>query len=130
MSITATKNILLSQPKIGSTPESQLATLVHTTTQTELDTVVTVEIPGVDPSTVDVICENNTLTVRCTKGEVHVPVSPTSDVSKIEADILWGMLTLRIPLPPDPVAHNIKVNTLDTVKKSHSKSSHEFTSEN
>jgi hypothetical protein len=129
MSVTATKNILLSQPKIGSTPESQLMTLVHTTSQTEFDTVVTVEIPGVDPSTVEVICENNILTVRCPKGEVLVPVSPTSNVSKIEADILWGMLTLRIPLPPAPVAHSIKVNTLDTIKKSHSKSSHEFTSE-
>lgn len=130
MSATATKNIILSQPKIGSGPEAQLPTLVHTTTQTEFDTVVKVEIPGVDPSTVEVICENNTLTVRCPKGEVLIPINPTSDTSKIEADILWGVLTLRIPLPPAPVAHSIKVNTLDAVKKTHAKAAPEkFTKE-
>jgi HSP20 family molecular chaperone IbpA len=129
MSATATKNILLSQPKIGSIPESQLQTLVHTTTQNELETVVTVEIPGVDPSTVEVTCENNIVTVRCARGEVLIPVNPISDTSKIEADILWGVLTLRVPLPPAPVAHSIKVNMLDTMKKSHTKTATEHFTE-
>lgn len=121
MSNTTIKNIILSQPKVGAIPENQLPTLPHSTEQTEFDTVVTVEIPGVDPSTVDVCCENNILIVRCSRGEVILPINPSSDASKIKADILWGLLTIHIPLPPAPVSHSIKVSIHDTVKKAASK---------
>jgi len=39
------------------------------------------------------------------------------DTSKIEAEILWGILTLRIPLPKAPASRSIHIKTLDTPKK-------------
>jgi hypothetical protein len=46
---------------------------------------------------------------------VIVPLAPASDVTKIEADILWGMLTIRLPVAEPPAARTIKVSVLDTV---------------
>jgi hypothetical protein len=58
--------------------------------------------------------ENNLLQVNCTNGELTLPIDPTIDVSKIKADILWGMLTLSIPLPEVPEARTIKVSVHDS----------------
>jgi HSP20 family molecular chaperone IbpA len=90
---------------------------VHNSATTETHTEVQIEIPGVDPSTVSIHCEGTVLEVSCPKGSVNVPINALSDASKIEADIQWGMLTLRVPLPPEPVSRNIKVNVVDAVKK-------------
>jgi hypothetical protein len=82
---------------------------------------VKIEIPGIDPATVGVNCENNTLYVSCERGAVIVPLVPTSNITKIEADILWGMLTIRVPVVEPPAARAIKVSVLDAVKKSPAK---------
>jgi HSP20 family molecular chaperone IbpA len=89
-------------------------TLPHTTVQTETSTEVKVEVPGIDPSSITVGFENNLLQVNCTNGELTLPIDPTIDVSKIKADILWGMLTLSIPLPEVPEARTIKVSVHDS----------------
>jgi HSP20 family molecular chaperone IbpA len=115
MSATITKSLILSQPKVGQNTEVALPTLPHTISQEESHTVVKIEIPGIDPATVGVSCENNTLHVDCEKGAVIVPLAPASDVTKIEADILWGMLTIRLPVAEPPAARTIKVSVLDTV---------------
>jgi HSP20 family molecular chaperone IbpA len=117
MSSTTTKNILLSQPKIGSSGESFAELLTHRLVQGENSTTVQVEIPGVDPASVEVKCENNTLLISCSKGQLTVPVEPTTDVSKIKADIQWGMLTLQIPNPEVPQARSIKVSVHEPVAK-------------
>ena len=121
MSATITKSIILSQPKMGQNPEVALPTLPHTTSQEGSHTVVKIEIPGIDPATVGVNCENNTLYVDCEKGAVIVPLVSTSDITKIEADILWGMLTIRVPVAEPPAARSIKVSVLEAVKKSPAK---------
>ena len=115
MSSTTTKSILLSQSKFGQSEGVQVITLTHTTVQTETTTEIKVEVPGVDPSTISVGLENNQLLVRCEKGELVVAVDPTVDTSKIKADIVWGMLTLSVPLPERPVARTIKVSVHDAV---------------
>jgi HSP20 family molecular chaperone IbpA len=117
MSSTTTKNILLSRIKAGQGDAIALPTLVHNSTTTDSHTEIQIEIPGVDPSTVSIHCEGTVLTVSCSKGAVTVPINALSDASKIEADILWGMLTLKVPLPPEPVSRDIKVNVVDVVKK-------------
>jgi HSP20 family molecular chaperone IbpA len=117
MSSTTTKNILLSQPKIGSAPDNSATSLVHTVYQNANDTLVQIEIPGVDPATVDVQCDSNNLTISCSKGKLTVPVDPTVDTSKIKADIQWGMLTLHIPAPEMPQARAIKVSIHDAAPK-------------
>ncbi len=117
MSSTTTKNILLSQPKIGNGSESASTQLTHSVIEKDSETVVEIEIPGVDPSTVEVQCENNTLSVSCPRGQMSAPVDPTSDISKIKADIQWGLLTLRIPLPEAPQARVIKVSVHDFTEK-------------
>ena len=113
MSSIATKNILLSQSKIGQSEGSYVPTLVHTSTQGEKTTEVKVEIPGIDPATVHVGLENNTIQIQCGKGELTLPVNPTVDTTKIKADIMWGLLTLVIPVPEPPVARTIKVSLHD-----------------
>lgn len=111
---------MLSQ-KSPQTGENPVVNLTHTSTLTETATVIKVEIPGVDPSTVDVQFEGNTLFIKCERGELNLPVNPTIDTSKIKADILWGMLTLTVPLPAPPEAHSIKVSVHDAVKKAPTK---------
>lgn len=111
MSSTSVKNILLSQPKIGQNGASTPA-LQHSVTTTDEATVVEIEVPGVDPATISVNCEGPTLTVDCARGRFTMPIDPSTDASKISADILWGMLTLTVPLPPSPSAQSIKVNVV------------------
>ena len=117
MSSTTTKNILLSQPKIGNGGEISAAPLTHFVSEEGSYTVVKIEIPGVDPATVSVQCENNVLSVECSKGSFTMPMEPTSDISKIKADIQWGLLTLSIPVPEAPPTRTIKVSVHDFVEK-------------
>jgi len=114
MSSTSTRNLVLSQPKAGQGESVHVLTLPHTTVQTGTSTEVRVEVPGIDPSTINVGFENNLLQVHCDRGELLLPVDPTIDVSKIRADILWGMLTLIVPLPEPPAARTIKVSVHDS----------------
>jgi HSP20 family molecular chaperone IbpA len=130
MSNTAGKNLILSQPKIGQAPENSTTYLPQTVTHVSgEDTVVTVEIPGVDPSTVEVVCENGVLRVSCPKGEATINIGSTVEVSDIKADILWGLLTLEIPPAPAPTAQAVKVSIHDAVKKAPSKAPVKFTDE-
>jgi len=115
MSNTNTKNLVLSQPKTGQGEVIQVLTLPHTTIKTETSTEVRVEVPGIDPSTIGVGFENSLLHVHCDRGELTLPIDPTVDVSKIKADILWGLLTLSIPLPEAPEARTIRVSVHDSV---------------
>jgi len=113
MSSTTTKNLLLSQPKAGQSEGVPQTYLTHSVEQKDNSTEIRVEIPGIDPSTVNVEFENNTLHVNCARGVLTLPVDLTVDTSKIKADIVWGMLTLTVPLPKPPEARSIKVSIHD-----------------
>jgi len=118
MSNTLTKSLILSHPKSGQIVENTATVLIQTTSHNvDESTVVTVEIPGVDPSTVEVSCESNILKITCPKGEAILSVAPGTEVSEIKAEILWGLLTLNIPPAAVPSVQTIKVNLLDAVKK-------------
>lgn len=117
MASVTTKSLILSQPKAGQGEGGiSIPTLPHTTQNNEFDTIVKVEIPGVDPSKVEVEFNSNSLTVICDRGKLNVPVDPTIDTSKIKADIQWGLLTLTIPVPTPPPARSIKISIHDAVK--------------
>lgn len=118
MSNTLTKSLILSHPKSGQIVENTATVLTQTTSHNvDESTVVTVEIPGVDPSTVEVSCESNILKITCPKGEATLSVAPGTEISEIKAEILWGLLTLTIPPAAVPSVQTIKVNLLDAVKK-------------
>ena len=118
MSTVSTKNLLLSQPKAGQVNESiSSRILTHTANHGETETVVKIEVPGVNPATIEVNCDNNAIHVMCERGEVTLPLDPTIDVSKIKADVNWGLLTIQIPLPAPPATRTIKVNIADAVVK-------------
>ena len=121
MSNTISKNLILSQPKIGQGESHALPSLKQTTTTVDNNTVVEIEIPGVDPATVGVDFDGGTLLVSCPKGASIIPLPVACDTSAIDAEILWGMLTLTIPMPAAPVAHSIKVNIHDAPRKTASK---------
>jgi len=116
MSNTNTRNLILSQPKSSQSEIIPIVTLSHTTLQTDTTTEVKVEVPGVDPSTIDVGFENGFLLVHSEKGELNWPISTAVDASKIKADIKWGVLTLSIPLPEVPEARAIKVRIHDVIE--------------
>jgi hypothetical protein len=123
MSNTLTKSLILTHPKSGQIVESTVALLTHATSLNEDGSVViAVEIPGVDPSTVEVSCESNILKIVCPKGEATLSVAPGTEISEIKAEILWGLLTLVIPPAAAPSVQTIKINLLDTVKKAPVKS--------
>ena len=113
MSNVSAKNLMLSRQR--GEPEEQITLIIlpHTSTLTEESTEIRVEIPGVDPSTVEVSVEDHTLSIACSRGSLTIPVNQSVNVSKIKADILWGMLTLSIPLPEPPVYRTIKVGIHD-----------------
>jgi HSP20 family molecular chaperone IbpA len=68
MSNVSAKNLMLSQRR-GEPEEEIISTILpHTSTLTEENTVIKVEIPGVDPSSVEVSCESNILQVHCERG--------------------------------------------------------------
>ena len=113
MSSTTTKNLLLSQPKAGQFEGLPATYLTHSVEHKNDHTEVRVEIPGIDPSTVNVEFDNNTLHVECARGMLTLPVDLSVDTSKIKADIVWGMLTLTVPLPKPPEARSIKVSIHD-----------------
>ena len=64
-------------------------------------------------------CRN--ITVTCEKGYATISLPQGTDTSKAEADILWGVLTLTVPLPELPAPRSIKVSIKDAVKKAPSK---------
>ena len=118
MSNTLTKSLILNHPKSGQTIEEPVVFLTQTVSLNEDESsVITVEIPGVDPSTVEVSCESNILKITCPRGEATLSVAPGTDISEIKAEILWGLLALTIPPAVAPAVQTIKVNLLDTVKK-------------
>jgi HSP20 family molecular chaperone IbpA len=105
---------MLSQQKIGQSDDVEVLTLPHTATKTATTTEVKVEVPGIDPSTIEVGFVNNQLQIHCEHGSLSIPVDPAVDTSKIRADILWGLLTVVIPLPEAPEARTIKVSIHDS----------------
>ena len=106
---STTKNLLLSQPKVGQFEGVPATYLTHSVEHRQDHTEIRVEVPGIDPSTVNVEFDNNTLHVECALGVLTLPVDPTVDTSKIKADIVWGMLILTVPLPKTPESRSIKV---------------------
>lgn len=113
MSSTTTKSLLLSQPKAGQFAGVPVTYLTHSAVHKDNSTEILIEVPGIDPSTVNVEFDNNTLHVECPRGVLTLPVDLSVDTSKIKADIVWGMLTLTIPLPKPPEARSIKVSVHD-----------------
>jgi HSP20 family molecular chaperone IbpA len=107
--------MLLSQPKIGQSEATPTVTLTHTIVGTEKEIKIKAEVPGVDPSTIEVSFEEHTVYISCEKGKLSVPLTPAVDITKAKADIVWGMLTLVIPLPEPPASGKIKVSIHDTV---------------
>ena len=110
MANTTTKSILLSQSKTGAVDVVSAPTLTHSLFRKATSTEVKVEVPGVDPASIQVGFENNHIHIDCEKGVLNIPVDPTVDTSKIKADVVWGLLTLSIPLPEVPVSRTIKVS--------------------
>jgi HSP20 family molecular chaperone IbpA len=123
MSQVASKSLLLSQPKAGQNESVPVPSLTYSTNIGESSTEYKVEIPGVDPSGVNVEFEGSNIAVHCERGQLILSVHPSTDTTSIKAEILWGVLTLTVPLPKPPEAHSIKVNIHDAVKKAPAKPS-------
>ena len=127
MASVATKSLILSQPKANQTEVNSTPVLPFSTSTSESYVETRVEIPGVDPSTVSVDFEDGAIFVRCERGVLAIPVEATVNPSKIKADILWGMLTVSVPLPDPPAPRSIKVSLHDAVKATPNKSQSKFT---
>ena len=116
MSNTTAKNLLLSHPKMGLAAGNPAPILQHESFNDDSELLVEVVIPGVDPDTIDIQCENNTIFVDSEKGELVLPINSAVDISKIRADIQWGLLKIRIPHPAPPASRSIKVVNHEVAK--------------
>jgi HSP20 family molecular chaperone IbpA len=132
MTSTSSQNNLLTRSRsVNQSPVEQSAdTLNYTKEITGEKALYCIEVPGVDPSTLNVSFEETYLKVDCSKGSILLTVGPTFDMSKISADVKWGMLTLTLPRR---ATHSVKINVLDQMSKpssaSHKKSGEEPNSE-
>lgn len=126
MSNTTTKNILLSQSKIGQPTEAGTRVLVHEILTEDDRLLVNVEVPGVDPTVIDVHCDSTMLHVECERGALSLPIDSGLDTADIEAEVKWGLLTLLVPRR---AARAVKVKIHDQVQTQKRSAPAKFTSE-
>lgn len=98
--------------------------------ETETEFVLTVELPGVSPQSVDVAVENNVLTIRGRAASILPEgYSPTAgrwgekvfersfklsrdlDRDRFDAQLLDGRLTLKLPKAPQVLKQSIPVRS-------------------
>ncbi len=93
--------------------------------------VLEFDLPGIDPSTVDLDVERNVLTIRAerptleTKDEVLAAERPRGvfsrqlvlgdnlDLARVEADYVSGVLRLRVPVAEQAKPRKISITTSD-----------------
>jgi len=66
---------------------------------TELDDalLLSVEVPGVDPETIELEETGDTIVINCDRGVLVYPIEASLDQSKLDASVKWGMLDIHIP---------------------------------
>lgn len=66
---------------------------------TELDDgiLLSVEVPGVDPETIDMEETGDALVISCDRGELIYPIEASLDQSQLEAAVKWGLLEIFLP---------------------------------
>lgn len=96
---------------------------------------VHVDLPGVDPDSIDVTVERNALTLRAERAWGHeegdrlfirerpqgtitrrIYLGEALDVDKIDADYTHGVLTLRIPVAESSKPKKIEIRTTDALE--------------
>jgi HSP20 family molecular chaperone IbpA len=56
-----------------------------------------VEVPGVDPESIEMEAYSGSIRIQCERGELEYPVEASLDLSKIDVSVRWGMLEVVIP---------------------------------
>ncbi|WP_165071094.1 Hsp20/alpha crystallin family protein [Paludisphaera rhizosphaerae] len=99
--------------------------------ETPEETIVVVELPGVDPATVEVTADGDVLTIQGTRldeapavdslrrpreGRIgpflrHVHLTREVDLDAARADGRHGVLTIRLPRPPAQKPRSIPIRT-------------------
>lgn len=70
-----------------------------------------IEVPGVEPSDVSVKVDGRILKVKTPKGCANFTLNERADVSKTEATLKYGVLTVTVPFSAsDIVEVNVKVD--------------------
>jgi HSP20 family molecular chaperone IbpA len=114
MSNTTTKSLLLSRQGIGQAVEGTSNALTYRTSTEDKSLVIEVEVPGVDPATIDVNFDSSILVVEAPSGTMSLAIDAALDIDDIKADIKWGLLTLRIPRRS---SRSVKINIFEGAAK-------------
>jgi HSP20 family molecular chaperone IbpA len=114
MSNTTTKSLLLSRQGIGQAVEGTSNALTYRTSTEDKSLLIEVEVPGVDPATIDVNFDSSILVVEAPTGTMSLAIDAALDIDDIKADIKWGLLTLRIPRRS---ARSVKINIFEGAAK-------------
>lgn len=70
-----------------------------------------IEVPGVEPSDVSVKVDGRILKIKTPKGCANFTLNERADVSKTEATLKYGVLTVTVPFSKsDIVEVNVKVD--------------------
>lgn len=98
MANTLKKDIILTQrgiPEGGNVSAGKLSYQIDTLEDQAI--VLYIEVPGVDPSLIDMQDMKDSLKITCTKGDLEYPIESSLDQSNLEASCKWGMLEVYIP---------------------------------
>ena len=109
MANTSTKDMLLT--KRGINQSNIIAGQLNFSIETiEEGVLLNVEVPGVDPETIDMEAYSDSIRIQCERGELEYPVEASLDLSKIDVLVRWGMLEVVIPRR---VSRPLKIKLMD-----------------
>lgn len=97
MSNTTRKSPILTQRGIPEGSGRVPGQLTFSVNQEDELVTLYVEVPGVDPETIDMEAFSDAIRVSCDRGEMNYPVEASLDLSKVDVSVRWGMLEIVIP---------------------------------
>jgi HSP20 family molecular chaperone IbpA len=96
MASTSTKDNLLS--KRGINQNNLIPGQLNFTIEAiDEGVLLHVEVPGVDPESIEMEAYSDSIRIQCDRGELEYPVEASLDLSKIDVSVRWGMLEVVIP---------------------------------
>jgi HSP20 family molecular chaperone IbpA len=100
MSNTTVKNTVLFQRTSKSQSEDYTPVpgkLQFLTEACDEGVLLSVEVPGVDPESIQMDAYSDAIRIECERGVLEYPVEASLDLSKVDVSIRWGLLEISIP---------------------------------
>jgi HSP20 family molecular chaperone IbpA len=97
MANTTKKDLILSQRGIPQGSGQVPGKLNFSIVEDDDQAILGIEVPGVDPETIEMEAYSDSIRVSCELGDMDYPVNASLDLSKIDVSVRWGLLQVVIP---------------------------------